>query len=89
MSEEAAAAIKKAGVDFYALAVESVDEEMEWKVFCEKLSAAGYRGKNLFLPLRAALTGRNDGPVMPPLFRLIGEQSVRARLTRARDMAGE
>ena len=89
ISDEAAAAIKKVGVDFYALAVESVDEEMEWKMFCEKLSAAGYRGKNLFLPLRAALTGRNDGPVMPPLFRLIGEQSVRARLTRARNMAGE
>lgn len=86
MGEEAISAIKKAGADFYALAVESVDEKMEWKEFCERLSAAGYRGKNLFLPLRASLTGRADGPAMPPLFRLIGAKSARARLTRARDL---
>jgi glutamyl-tRNA synthetase len=43
----------------------------------------GRKGKPLFLPLRLALTGMDHGPDMAALLPLIGEDEVRARLTRA------
>ena len=43
----------------------------------------GRKGKQLFLPLRQALTGMNHGPDMGELLPLIGEQEARARLERA------
>jgi len=43
----------------------------------------GRKGKQLFLPLRQALTGMNHGPDMGELLPLIGEQRARRRLERA------
>jgi glutamyl-tRNA synthetase len=43
----------------------------------------GRKGKQLFMPLRQALTGQNHGPDMPALFQLMGEDTVRARLERS------
>ncbi len=40
----------------------------------------GRKGKNLFMPLRQALTGMNHGPEMKQLLLLIGEEKVRQRL---------
>ncbi|MGH8522651.1 MAG: hypothetical protein ACREU9_14775 [Gammaproteobacteria bacterium] len=34
----------------------------------------------MFLPLRAALTGRVDGPELAALYGLLGEERLRARL---------
>ncbi|MEO1221759.1 MAG: glutamate--tRNA ligase [Pseudomonadota bacterium] len=45
--------------------------------------ATGRKGKQLFLPLRQALTGMNHGPDMGELLPLIGEQEARARLEQA------
>ena len=42
--------------------------------------ATGKKGKNLFMPLRKALTGRQHGPEMSGLFALMGPQRARARL---------
>ncbi|WP_341712604.1 glutamate--tRNA ligase [Erythrobacter sp.] len=45
--------------------------------------ATGRKGKQLFLPLRQALTGMDHGPDMGELLLLIGEERARARLAEA------
>jgi len=45
--------------------------------------ASGRSGKSLFLPLRQALTGRDSGPEMATLLRLIGKDQSIARLRAA------
>ena len=45
--------------------------------------ATGRKGKELFLPLRRALTGMDHGPDMKELLPLIGKEEARARLERA------
>lgn len=45
--------------------------------------ASGRSGKSLFLPLRQALTGRDSGPEMATLVRLIGKEQSVARLRAA------
>ena len=42
--------------------------------------ATGRKGKELFLPLRLALTGRDHGPEMKDLLPLIGRAKAAARL---------
>lgn len=44
---------------------------------------SGRSGKALFLPLRRALTGRDHGPEMPALLRLIGREQAETRLGEA------
>ena len=45
--------------------------------------ASGHRGKALFMPLRAALTGLTHGPELAALLPLIGEERALARLHAA------
>ena len=43
-----------------------------WKTLTDKLNdLTGRSGKNLFMPLRNFLTGKNDGPDMKKLFPLM------------------
>lgn len=46
-------------------------------------AGTGRKGKALFLPLRQALTGRDHGPDMHSMLRIIGEGEARARLLAA------
>ena len=74
-------AINEAGSDFYQAATAAVREDMEWRPFCQRVGeAADRKGRALFLPLRAALTGRTDGPEMSEIFKLIGKTRAQARL---------
>ncbi|MDD4616261.1 MAG: glutamate--tRNA ligase [Alphaproteobacteria bacterium] len=55
--------------------------EETWRVWTEALKgSSGRKGKELFMPLRLALTGVGHGPEMRALLPLIGETKVRARL---------
>jgi glutamyl-tRNA synthetase len=45
--------------------------------------SSGRGGKQLFLPLRKALTGRESGPEMAPLLLLIGKERTVERLREA------
>jgi glutamyl-tRNA synthetase len=55
-----------------------------WHELADRLkSATGRKGKALFRPLRLALTGRESGPEMAPLVRLIGKERCAARLQAA------
>ena len=48
----------------------------------------GRKGRELFQPLRAALTHRLDGPELAALLGLLPAARVRERLTRARGTVG-
>ncbi|QLC25597.1 glutamate--tRNA ligase [Parasphingopyxis algicola] len=54
-----------------------------WKSLTGQLKEqTGRKGKALFLPLRQALTGRDQGPEMAALLPLIGRDRAIARLSR-------
>jgi nondiscriminating glutamyl-tRNA synthetase len=47
----------------------------------------GLRAKDLFLPIRAALTGRTSGPELEQVFVILGKESILRRLERAIQIA--
>ncbi|MBB3809338.1 glutamate--tRNA ligase [Pseudochelatococcus contaminans] len=52
-----------------------------WQVWTQALAAdTGKKGRELFRPLRLALTGREHGPELANLLPLIGRDRARARL---------
>jgi glutamyl-tRNA synthetase len=52
-----------------------------WKDWTAAISTkTGAKGKNLFMPLRLALTGRDAGPEIAPLLALMGRDRILARL---------
>jgi glutamyl-tRNA synthetase len=53
-----------------------------WGEWTDRIKAAtGRKGKELFMPLRLALTGQDHGPDMKQLLPLIGHEKTKARLT--------
>lgn len=71
--------------DFAATALELLPEGEisettwgEWTALLRK--ETGRKGRDLFMPLRLALTGQDRGPEMQALLPLIGAERVRARL---------
>jgi glutamyl-tRNA synthetase len=55
-----------------------------WHALTDALKeSTGRRGRALFRPLRLALTGRESGPEMGPLLKLIGRERALERLTAA------
>lgn len=56
-----------------------------WKDWTEQVKAAtGRKGKDLFMPLRRALTGMDHGPELAVLLPLIGPEKVLSRLQTKR-----
>lgn len=52
-----------------------------WKTFTEAVkTATGRKGKDLFMPLRLALTAREDGPDLSKVFQLLGREKAEKRL---------
>jgi len=52
-----------------------------WKAWTESVkTATGRKGKDLFMPLRRALTGLDHGPELAALLPLIGREKALARL---------
>jgi len=52
-----------------------------WRAFTEELKrTTGKKGRELFHPLRLALTGRDSGPEMAPLFARMGRERALRRL---------
>lgn len=58
-------------------------EDAPWEALTARLKDGGRRGRALFLPLRRALTGRDDGPAMADLLPLIGRSAATGRLKGA------
>ncbi len=53
-----------------------------WKAWTDAVkTATGRKGKDLFMPLRKAITGMDHGPELAVLLPLIGPDKVKARLS--------
>jgi nondiscriminating glutamyl-tRNA synthetase len=99
ISDEARQAInatKAATPSFYQVAIEFLSQPTPTSAsvaalatpthepLCNELkSKLGVKGKALFMPLRAALTGRLDGPDFASIFYLLGLPEIKARLHHA------
>ncbi|MBM4118399.1 glutamate--tRNA ligase [bacterium] len=63
---------------------ETVGGELTAEEFKAALTAAGkqvgVKGRELFMPVRAALTGRTHGPELPAVAAILGREQVLARL---------
>ena len=81
-SSDITAIARQGGSGFFAHALEAARRwPHDFSGFIEALKqATGARGKRLFQPLRAALTGRLDGPDMATLYSLIDPARLRQRL---------
>jgi glutamyl-tRNA synthetase len=56
-------------------------EDGTWKAWTGAVKdSTGRKGKDLFMPLRLALTGQNKGPEMASLIKLIGRDKILKRL---------
>lgn len=47
--------------------------------------STGHKGKNLFMPIRAAVTGQTHGPDLPQAIELLGSEKVQKRITKIID----
>jgi len=57
-------------------------DETTWKTWTSAVKdETGRKGKQLFMPLRQALTGMNHGPELGVLLPLLGREKVEARLS--------
>ncbi|QKT02552.1 glutamate--tRNA ligase [Ectothiorhodospiraceae bacterium 2226] len=74
-------AVEQAGGAFFAAAAELLDTHgTDFKALAAALKArTGRKGKGLFQPLRAALTGTLEGPELAALLPLIGTARAGAR----------
>lgn len=79
---EAQAVVTQAGAQFFAAAVAALEAHpADYAAMVDQLKrGSGAKGKALFKPLRAALTGEVDGPELAPLLSLITAEKARARL---------
>ncbi len=85
LHHEAREAIQAAGIGFYKIARDRVGAvNHDFRTYAKTVSEATHaKGKALYLPLRAALTGETHGPEMDRLWRLLGESRIRERLDAA------
>ncbi|MBK1651289.1 glutamate--tRNA ligase [Halorhodospira halochloris] len=91
LDDKAHKALVEAGEGFFAAAADCAEQGYNRY---QGLTAAikeqtGAKGKALFMPLRAALTGRCSGPELQPLVDLMGGERVVERLRRAAQVAAE
>ncbi|MFO1435201.1 MAG: glutamate--tRNA ligase [Gammaproteobacteria bacterium] len=80
--DEAKAILATTDKSYFAAAVTAAAESgADFNAFINRLKAlTPEKGKALFQPLRAALTGRLDGPELASLFGLLGADRIRRRL---------
>lgn len=88
-SEAADRVIAEAGSKFFARALQELDQgHSDFRSFSKAVGVvADVKGKALFMPLRAALSGETHGPEMGKQFAYLGLERVRARLQYARQRA--
>ena len=81
--------ILQAGPDFFKGALAVLDEPWEdGKALLKGIkNRTGAKGKGLFMPLRAVLTGRTDGPEMARLLGLLSRESLRSRLEKGVELS--
>jgi len=90
-SGDALSVIKEAGTSFFQAAAKVLPENDEdFKKFSRATGEkTNKKGKNLFMPLRAALTGRTQGPEMAKMWHLLGAERMQTRLATALELTKE
>jgi glutamyl-tRNA synthetase len=85
MEAQAWAVLAAAGAAFLHGALASLAESgNDFRAFAARLGAlTGLTGRGLFGPLRAALTGRLEGPELGQIYALLGHEGVGKRLRQA------
>lgn len=86
ISDAAQQVLQETDPEFFAAAVQSLDEVgEELSRFAAVLGErSGRKGRALFMPLRAALSGRLDGPSIPDLLALLGVEEAKKRMQNDR-----
>lgn len=79
--------IQEAGPDFFVITLECLKVLEFSKVLSEIQAKTNRKGKALFFPIRAALTGELHGPELVKTMELMGMDKVKARLTAAANYA--
>ncbi|MDI3533728.1 MAG: nondiscriminating glutamyl-tRNA synthetase [Thermosediminibacterales bacterium] len=64
---------------------EIVDDDFAKKVFKSIQKATGIKGKNLFMPIRIALTGQVHGPELVSIISILGKQKILNRIKYVRE----
>jgi nondiscriminating glutamyl-tRNA synthetase len=80
-------AMEEAGAAFFEAALAALSPPPgDFRDLASRVGAVtGQKGRHLFMPLRAALTGLTHGPEMKDLWPLLGTGRVTERLAHARD----
>jgi glutamyl-tRNA synthetase len=79
---------KATGIDgeLLSIAAEHLPKEITditWKEWTKAIAShSGKKGKELFTPLRLALTGKNNGPELKNLLPLLSREEIMARLSQ-------
>ena len=84
MLEDVGKAVRSAGGGYFHVAQAILEKHADYSSFVKALgSAIGLRGANLYMPLRAALTGDITGPELKLVWELLGTERIRQRLRAA------
>lgn len=60
--------------------VDEIDEEFATSVMKKIQKETGIKGKNLWFPVRAAITGSVHGPELSNAFIIMGKEKIKNRL---------
>jgi nondiscriminating glutamyl-tRNA synthetase len=60
--------------------VEEIDEEFSKGIMKKIQKNTGIKGKNLYMPIRIALTGNNHGPELVNIIYILGKQNILNRI---------
>ncbi|OAI50031.1 glutamate--tRNA ligase [Gammaproteobacteria bacterium SCGC AG-212-F23] len=84
------AILKEAGKDFFAALLTGVEQHnLDIKAILNQVkNQCSVSGKQLFMPVRIALTGEQHGPELLHIVNLLGKEKVRKRFHHALDLAG-
>lgn len=87
-SSDALEAIKTAGSEFFTFAIAACEQiGTDIKAIALQIKdLTGIKGKNLFMPLRLALTGEPHGPDFAAVSELLDKQQVLNRLQKAKEI---
>lgn len=76
--------LKDQDYEFLAIAAKHLPQEItldSWTIWTENISNdTGRKGKNLFMPLRIALTGKTSGPELKALLPILSRDEILRRL---------
>jgi glutamyl-tRNA synthetase len=82
--------MRAAGAGFFVTAARLAETADDFRAFARSVGVeTGRKGKELFMPLRVAISGDSHGPEMARIWTLLGRKKIQARLLRAAELAGK